>query len=106
MASILNRYESIMSTNVCGMIEAAEDPLKMARHLAHHLEDDLSRTRREGYALIAEIEALEDDRSLPNAEALLTAKKAKLMRLHEIHERLEDQVRQITEIRVRIYMAQ
>lgn len=26
MASILNRYENIMSTNVCGMIEFAEDP--------------------------------------------------------------------------------
>ena len=25
MASILNRYENIMSTNVCGMIEFAEN---------------------------------------------------------------------------------
>ena len=70
MASILSRYESIRSMNVCGMIEFAEDPMKMARHLAHHLEDDLSKTRREGVALIAEIEKLEADMSVPNAEAL------------------------------------
>ena len=38
MASILNRYENIMSTNVCGMIEFAEDPMKMARHLSYHHE--------------------------------------------------------------------
>ena len=50
MASILNRYENIMSTNVCGMIEFAEDPMKMARHLSHHMEDDLSKTKREGAA--------------------------------------------------------
>lgn len=60
MASILNRYENIMSTNVCGMIEFAEDPMKMARHLSHHMEDDLSKTKREGAELIAEIEKLED----------------------------------------------
>ena len=30
MASILNRYENIMSTIVCGMIELAEDAMKMA----------------------------------------------------------------------------
>ena len=59
MASILNRYENIMSTNVCGMIEFAEDPMKMARHLSHHMEDDLSKTKREGAELIAEIEKLD-----------------------------------------------
>lgn len=106
MASILNKYESIMSTNVCGMIETAEDPLRMARHLANNLEDDLSRTRREGSELILEIETLEADLSVPNAEALLTAKKARLMRLYEIQQRLDEQVHQITEIRARIYMAQ
>ena len=82
MASILNRYENIMSTNVCGMIEFAEDPMKMARHLSHHMEDDL-----------------------PNAEALLVAKKAELMKLHEIHEKLNDQIQQITAIRAAIYEA-
>lgn len=106
MASILSRYESIMSMNVCGMIEFAEDPMKMARHLAHHLEDDLSKTRREGVALIAEIEKLEADMSVPNAEALLVAKKADLMKLHELHEKLNDQVRQITAMRAAIYTAQ
>ena len=104
MASILNRYESIMSMNVCGMIEFAEDPMKMARHLSHHMEDDLSKTRREGAELIAEIEKLEDDKSVPNAEALLVAKKAELMKLHEIHEKLNDQVHQITRIRAKIYL--
>ncbi len=106
MASILSRYESIMSMNVCGMIEFAEDPMKMARHLAHHIEDDLSKTRREGVALIAEIEKLEADMSVPNAEALLVAKKADLMKLHELHEKLNDQVRQITAMRAAIYTAQ
>ena len=106
MASILSRYESIMSMNVCGMIEFAEDPMKMARHLAHHLEDDLSKTRREGGALIAEIEKLEADMSVPNAEALLVAKKADLMKLHELHEKLNEQVRQITAMRAAIYTAQ
>ena len=94
MASILNRYENIMSTNVCGMIEFAEDPMKMARHLSHHMEDDLSKTKREGAELIAEIEKLEDNKSVPNAEALLVAKKAELMKLHEIHEKLNDQIQQ------------
>ena len=84
MASILNRYENIMSTNVCGMIEFAEDPMKMARHLSHHMEDDLSKTKR---------------------EALLVAKKAELMKLHEIHEKLNDQIQQITAIRAAIYEA-
>lgn len=106
MASILSRYESIMSMNVCGMIEFAEDPMKMARHLAHHIEDDLSKTRCEGVALIAEIEKLEADMSVPNAEALLVAKKADLMKLHELHEKLNDQVRQITAMRAAIYTAQ
>lgn len=106
MASILSRYESIMSMNVCGMIEFAEDPMKMARHLAHHLEDDLSKTRREGTALIGEIEKLEADMTVPNAEALLVAKKADLMKLHEIHEKLNEQVRQITALRAAIYTAQ
>lgn len=106
MASILSRYESIMSMNVCGMIEFAEDPMKMARHLAHHLEDDLSKIRREGNALIAEIEKLEADMSVPNAEALLVAKKAELMKLHELHEKLNEQVRQITAMRAAIYTAQ
>ena len=106
MASILSRYESIMSMNVCGMIEFAEDPMKMARHLAHHLEDDLSKTRLEGVALIAEIEKLEADMSVPNAEALLVAKKADLMKLHELHEKLNEQVRQITAMRAAIYTAQ
>ena len=78
MASILNRYENIMSTNVCGMIEFAEDPMKMARHLSHHMEDDLSKTKREG---------------------------AELMKLHEIHEKLNDQIQQITAIRAAIYEA-
>ena len=98
MASILNRYENIMSTNVCGMIEFAEDPMKMARHLSHHMEDDLSKTKREGAELIAEIEKLEDNKSVPNAEALLVAKKAELMKLH-------DQIQQITAIRAAIYEA-
>ena len=106
MASILSRYESIMSMNVCGMIEFAEDPMKMARHLAHHIEDDLSKTRREGVALIAEIEKFEADMSVPNAEALLVAKKADLMKLHELHEKLNEQVRQITAMRAAIYTAQ
>ncbi len=106
MASILSRYESIMSMNVCGMIEFAEDPMKMARHLAHHLEDDLSKTRREGVALIAEIEKLEEDMSVPNAKALLVAQKADLMKLHELHEKLNEQVRQITAMRAAIYTAQ
>lgn len=106
MASILSRYESIMSMNVCGMIEFAEDPMKMARHLAHHLEDDLSKTRREGVALIAEIEKLEEDMSVPNAEALLVAKKADLVKLHEIHEKLNEQVRQINAMRAATYTAQ
>ena len=105
MASILNRYENIMSTNVCGMIEFAEDPMKMARHLSHHMEDDLSKTKREGAELIAEIEKLEDNKSVPNAEALLVAKKAELMKLHEIHEKLNDQIQQITAIRAAIYEA-
>ena len=106
MASILSRYESIMSMNVCGMIEFAEDPMKMARHLAHHLEDDLSKTRREGVALIAEIEKLEEDMSVPNAKALLVAQKADVMKLHELHEKLNEQVRQITAMRAAIYTAQ
>lgn len=106
MASILSRYESIMSMNVCGMIEFAEDPMKMARHLAHHLEDDLSKTRREGVALIAEIEKLEEDMSVPNAKALLVAQKADLMKLHELHEKLNEQVCQITAMRAAIYTAQ
>lgn len=106
MASILNKYENIMATNVCGIIERAEDPIRMARHLANNLEDDLSRTRREGNDLIVEIESLEADLSIPNAEALLAAKKLKLMRLLEIHEKLVEQVYQITEIRARIYQTQ
>ena len=106
MASILNRYESIMAMNVCGMIEFAEDPMKMARHLAHHLEDDLSKTRREGMSLIAEIEALEEDRTVPNAEALLVAKKAELMKLHELNEQLGEQIQQITAMRAAIYTTQ
>lgn len=105
MASILNRYDNIMSMNVCGMIEFAEDPMKMARHLAHHMEDDISKTRREGAELIAEIEKLEDDMSVPNAEALLVAKKAELMKLHEIHEKLNDQIHQITAMKAAIYEA-
>lgn len=105
MASILNRYESIMSMNVCGMIEFAEDPMKMARHLSHHMEDDLSKTKREGAELIAEIEKLEEDRTVPNAEALLVAKKAELMKLHELHEKLNDQVHQITAMKAAIYEA-
>ncbi len=103
MASILNRYENIMSMNVCGMIEFAEDPMKMARHLSHHMEDDLSKTKREGTELIAEIEKLEEDKTVPNAQALLVAKKAELMRLHEIHEKLNDQIRQITAMSAAIY---
>ena len=39
MATILNRYDSIMAMNVCGMIEFAEDPMK-----------------REGAELISDIE--------------------------------------------------
>ena len=82
------------------MIEFAEDPMKMARHLSHHMEDDLSKTKREGAELIAEIEKLEDNKSVPNAEALLVAKKA-----DEIHEKLNDQIQQITAIRAAIYEA-
>ena len=103
MATILNRYDSIMAMNVCGMIEFAEDPMKMARHLEHHMEDDISKTKREGYELIGEIEKLEDDRSVPNAEALLVAKKAELMKLHEIHEKLQDELHQITAMKAKIY---
>lgn len=105
MASILNRFDSIMAMNVCGMIEFAEDPMKMARHLEHHMEDDISKTKREGYELIGEIEKLEDDMSVPNAEALLLAKKAELMKLHEIHEKLKDQLFQITAMKAAIYDA-
>lgn len=105
MASILNRYDSIMAMNVCGMIEFAEDPMKMARHLEHHMEDDISKTKREGYELINDIEKLEDDMSVPNAEALLVAKKAELMKLHEIHEKLKDQLHQITAMKMAIYDA-
>ena len=82
MATILNRYDSIMAMNVCGMIEFAEDPMKMARHLEHHMEDD---------------------RSVPNCEALLIAKKAELMKLHEIHVKLQDQLHQITSMKAAIY---
>lgn len=103
MATILNRYNNIMMMNVGGMIELAEDPMKMANHLAHHLEDDIGRTRREGYALVADIEKLEDDRSVPNAEALLVAKKAELMKLHEIHEKLQEQLRQIAILTAAMY---
>ena len=92
--------------NVCGMIEFAEDPMKMARHLAHHMEDDLSKAKREGVELIAEIDKLETDMSVPNAEALLVAKKAELMKLYEIHEKLNEQLRQITAMRAEIYVAQ
>lgn len=106
MASILNRYDNIMATNVCGMVECSDDPMKITRHLMHHVEDDLSKTRREGNELIAEIEKLEADLSLPNAQALLTAKKADLMKLHEIHERLEDELQKLTEIRAKIYLSQ
>lgn len=105
MASILNRYDNIMAMNVCGMIEFAEDPMKMARHLEHHMEDDISKTKREGYELIGDIEKLEDDMSVPNAEALLIAKKAELMKLHEIHEKLKDQLFQITVMKIAIYDA-
>ncbi|MBQ9091342.1 MAG: hypothetical protein IJY52_03620 [Anaerotignum sp.] len=105
MATILNRYDSIMAMNVCGMIELAEDPMKMARHLEHHMEDDISKTKREGYELIGEIEKLEDDMSVPNAEALLVAKKAELMKLHEIHEKLRDELYQITAMKAAIYDA-
>lgn len=101
MASILNRYESILSMNVCGMIAAAEDSLKMARHLCHHMEDDLSKTKREGAALLAEIEKLEQD--APNAEALLVAKKAEMAKLQEIYDKLEEQIRLITKMRASIY---
>lgn len=101
MASILNRYESILSMDVCGMIAAAEDSLKMARHLCHHMEDDLSKTKREGVALLAEIESLEQD--APHAEALLVAKKAEMAKLQEIHDRLEEQIRLITKMRASIY---
>lgn len=106
MASILNRYESIMAMNVCGMVEFSDDPMKMVRHLMHHMEDDQAKTRREGAELIGEIEKLEDDMSVPNAEALLVAKKAELMKLHEINERLTEQIRQLTQIRAQLYMAQ
>ncbi len=105
MASILNRYDNIMTTNVCGMVEFSDDPLKMARHLLHHIEDDLSKTRREGTELMAEIEKLEADMSVPNAEALLAAKKAELVKLHELNEKLDEQVHQLTEIRARLYLA-
>ena len=105
MATILNRYDSIMAMNVCGMIEFAEDPMKMARHLEHHMEDDISKTKREGYELIGEIEKLEDDMSVPNAEALLIAKKAELMKLHEIHVKLQDELHQITSMKHAIYEA-
>ena len=103
MATILNRYDSIMAMNVCGMIEFAEDPMKMARHLEHHMEDDIAKTKREGYELISDIEKLEDDRSVPNCEALLIAKKAELMKLHEIHVKLQDQLHQITSMKAAIY---
>lgn len=106
MASILNRYESIMAMNVCAMVEFSDDPMKMVRHLMHHMEDDQAKTRREGTELIGEIEKLEDDISVPNAEALLVAKKAELMKLHEINERLTEQIRQLTQIRAQLYMAQ
>ena len=105
MATILNRYDSIMAMNVCGMIEFAEDPMKMARHLEHHMEDDISKTKREGMELIGEIEKLEDDRTVPNAEALLIAKKAELMKLHEIHVKLQDELHQITSMKHAIYEA-
>ena len=105
MATILNRYDSIMAMNVCGMIEFAEDPMKMARHLDPHMEDDISKTKREGMELIGDIEKLEDDRSVPNAEALLIAKKAELMKLHEIHVKLQDQLQQITAMKMAIYDA-
>ena len=105
MATILNRYDSIMAMNVCGMIEFAEDPMKMARHLEHHMEDDIAKTKREGMELIGDIEKLEDDRSVPNAEALLIAKKAELMKLHEIHEKLKDELHQITSMKHAIYEA-
>lgn len=105
MASILNRYENIMATNVCGMVEFSDDPMKMARHLLHHIEDDLSKTRREGSELITEIEKLEADMSVPNAEALLAAKKAELMKLHELHGKLDEQIHQLTEIRAKLYQA-
>ena len=106
MATILNRYSNIMAMNVGGMIELAEDPMKMANHLAHHMEDDIARTRREGYALLEDIEKLEDDRSVPNAEALLVAKKAELMKLHEIHEKLQEQQRQIAILTAAMYELQ
>ena len=79
--------------------------MKMARHLSHHMEDDLSKTKREGAELITEIEKLEADKSVPNAEALLTAKRAELMKLYEIHEKLNDQIHQITAMKAAIYEA-
>ena len=106
MGSILNRYDNIMAANVCGMVELSDDPMKMVRHLMHHMEDDLSKTRREGSVLISEIERLEDNRTLPNAEALLVAKKAELMKLHEINERLGEQLYQLTAIRAKLYQSQ
>lgn len=51
--------------------------MKMARHLSHHMEDDLSKTKREGAELIAEIEKLEDNKSVPNAEALFGCEKGR-----------------------------
>lgn len=106
MASILNRYESIMAMNVCGMVEFSDEPLKMVRHLMHHMEDDQTKTRREGEALLGEMEKLEKNTLVPNGEALLAAKKAEWERLQEINERLTEQIRQLTEIRVKLYYAQ
>lgn len=103
MASILNRYEAILKTNVEALIDFAEDPMKMARHLAHHLEDDLARTQREGAALLAEIEGLRSATEQPNADGLLAAKTAELEKLQEIHDRLEQQIHWITEKKLEIH---
>ena len=61
--------------------------------------------QKEYETIESDIEKLEDDMSVPNAEALLVAKKAELMKLHEIHEKLKDQLHQITAMKMAIYDA-
>ena len=51
---ILNRFKTIMESNINALLDKAEDPVKMADQLARDLEKDLGEVKAETAAVMAE----------------------------------------------------
>ena len=54
MAGILSRFKTIMEANINALLDKAEDPVKMADHLARDLEKDLGEVKAETVSVMAE----------------------------------------------------